>query len=121
MRICGEKSGLVFRFLYGDFLEFRGLLAADAVAGLQRHDVAGGAEIAHAKELAIVKGVKPLNLEGAIRLHSSFQADLVAVQALVLHRVEKVGSVGGKRLFPAVDLQQGTVSSGVQQFTFKHG
>ena len=112
---------LVFRFLYGNFLEFGGLLATDAVAGLQRHDVAGGAEIAHSEGLAIVKGVEPLDLEGAVRLRGSFQAHLAAVQALVLHGVEKVGSVGGKRPLLAVDLQDGTISSGGQQFAFEYG
>ena len=81
---------LIFRFLHGNFLKFGGLLAADAVAGFEGHDVAGGAEIAHAKELAIVDGVEPVDLEGAIGLRDSFQAHLAAVQALVLHGVEKV-------------------------------
>ena len=99
-----SAPGLIFRFLYGNLLEFGGLLAADAVAGLEGDDVARGAEIAHAKEFAIVDCVQPMNLEGAVGLRDSFQAHVAAVQALVLHRVEKVGSIGGKRLLPAVDL-----------------
>ena len=101
MGICGEvffalgrKGRLVFGFSGGNFLEFGGLLAADAVAGPQRHDVARGTEIAHLKELAIVEGVEPMNLEGAIRLRDSLQAHVAAVQALVLKRGEKVGRVG---------------------------
>ena len=119
-RHCRGPS-LVQGFVRGNFLELGGLLAADADTGFEGHDVAGGAEIAHAKQFAIVKGVEPMDLEGAIRLGDSFQAHLAAVQALVLQGVEKVGRVGRKRLFPAVHLQQGTVSAGGQQFTFEHG
>jgi hypothetical protein len=41
----------------GDFLELRGLLAADTIAGLEGLDVAHFAEIMHSVELPILDGV----------------------------------------------------------------
>jgi hypothetical protein len=98
--------------LDGNFLEFGGLLAADAVAGLEGYNVAGGAEITHFKKLAVMNGEEPMNLERAIRLGDSFQPHLEAVQAFILHGVKKVGSIGGKSLLPVADLKQGTITSG---------
>ncbi len=39
-----------------NFLEFGGLLAADALSGTQTHDVADFAEISDAIDLAVVEG-----------------------------------------------------------------
>ena len=81
-------TGLVFRFLHGNFLEFNRLLAADARTGFEGYDVAGGAEVANSKQVAVVNRVEPVDFERPIRLRDTLQTDFAAVQALVLHRVE---------------------------------
>jgi hypothetical protein len=106
--------------ILGNFLEFGGLLTTDAEAGFQRHDVAGCTKIAHAKQLALMKGVEPMDLKGAVGLRDTFQANLAAVKALVLHRVEKVGSVSRKRLILIVYFQEGTGTSGSQKRALNH-
>jgi hypothetical protein len=106
--------------ILGDFLEFGRLLAADAVAGLERLKVASGAEIAHAKELAIMEGVKPMDFEDAVGLSDTLQANLATLQAPVLHRVEKVRRVSGKRLILIAHFQNGAVALGDEKLAFNY-
>jgi hypothetical protein len=67
-----------------------------------------------------MKGVEPMDLKGAVGLRDTFQANLAAVKALVLHRVEKVGSVSRKRLILIVYFQEGTGTSGSQKRALNH-
>lgn len=85
-------------FSNGDFLEFGGLLAADAIAWLDRLEVADLAEVADAIKFAVAKRIKPLDFEGAVRLPRSFHSNFPIGQALVLERAQQVGRDSGERL-----------------------
>ncbi len=79
-RLMGErfalgKAPLFIRFGNGNFLQFGGLLAADAIARLKSFDVADLAEITNAIELAFPDRIEPLNFEGALGLHYAFHSD----------------------------------------------
>ena len=73
-----------------DFLKLRGLLAADALPRPQRGDVAGFTVITNPIKLAVMNGVKVVDLEIAVRAHPSFQANLVIAEPLIFQRVEDV-------------------------------
>jgi hypothetical protein len=68
---------------YRDFLELRGLLAADAIAGFKGLEVAYFAEITHSVELPIPESVEALDLKRSISFHRSLDPDLAVGQAFV--------------------------------------
>jgi hypothetical protein len=68
---------------HGDFLEFRGLLATDAVAGFKSFDVTYFAEITHPVEFSIPESIKPLDLKCPVGFHRSLEPDVAVGQAFV--------------------------------------
>jgi hypothetical protein len=68
---------------YRDFLELRGLLAADAIAGLEGLDVTYFAEITHSVELPIPDRVKALDLKCSIGFRRPLDSHLPVGQAFV--------------------------------------
>jgi hypothetical protein len=70
-----------------DFLKFSGALAADAVARLERRNVADVAIVSDFVKLAVPYGKKVSDLEGAVRFHCALDADFATQQALILQGV----------------------------------
>jgi len=125
--ICGKRlrssagdHRLMVESTGGNFLELGRLLAADAEAGFERDDVARGAEILHLEELAVVHGIQPVNLKRAVGFGNALQVHLAAIEALILHRVEKMRSVGGKRLLAAVKFEYGTIPASRYQLSLQN-
>ena len=83
---------------YRDFLKLGGLLAAYAISGLKGRDVTYFAEITDSVEFPIPDSVKPLDLEGSIGFHRSFEPDLAVGQAFVQQGVEQISGGRGEGL-----------------------
>lgn len=106
---AGDKD-LLIHFVDGNLLQFGGLLAANAVAGLKGLNVADFAKIADSVKLSVVEGVKSLDLESAVRPLRTLQAHVAVQQAFVLEGVGDERGLTRKRPVFAARPEQGAYS-----------
>jgi hypothetical protein len=104
---------------YRDFLELRGLLAADAIAGLESLDVTQFAKVTHSVEFPIPDRVKSLDLKCSIGFHRSFDPDLAVGKAFVLQGMKQISGGGGKGLILFVYPQCRALLRDGEQFSFQ--
>jgi len=125
--MCGEaRRGCMgfggprlWLFRDGDFLHFGWLLAADAVAGFERLDVADLAEVAHPEELAVAHGEEVVHLECAVGLPLAFHTDFAVRKALVLKGVKEPGGSSAEVEVPSFDSQDGSCAWELNQLAFQ--
>jgi len=104
-----SSAGLLDVSGYRDFLKLRGLLAADAIPGLERFDIADFAEIAHSIQLSVLDGVEAFDLKCPIGFHRPLEPHFPIGQTFVLESMVEVSGVGRKGLILAVRAQKRTI------------
>ena len=105
-RFVNRRGAYLLVLFHGDFLKFGGLLAADAVARLERLDIADLAEIADAVEFTVFHGVEMIDLERSIRRPFAFDAYFPVGEALIFQGIQIPGAIGAERVILALNAQR---------------